>query len=379
MKHFHAALHRWYAAHGRHDLPWRTTDDAYRIYLSEVMLQQTQVKTVLERFYFPFLKAFPSLQALANAPEEAVIKQWEGLGYYSRARNLHKAAKLCCSPHPNPLPRGEGTRPTSPLGRGQNDEDILGEGSLPNSYGELLALPGIGKNTAHAILAFAYRKPYPVLEANVKRLIHRIFAIKDRDDKALWAAAWELLDTANPFDYNQAMMDLGALICTPKAPQCLACPAATICKGKKSPLTYPEPKAKKQTPIRRKHILVLRDANGRYHLSPRRTRFLGGLYGFIELPESSLRGSNATKAIHTYFALDCHVVNAPRKDEAKFAKLGNITQTYSHFKLEAEVFLVQLKDAMNAQEWFTFEEMQSLPLSGAEQKIAALLQDSHQA
>ena len=136
----HKAIQEWYATHGRKDLPWRNTKEPYHIYISEIMLQQTQVSTVLARYYFPFLKKFPTLSVLAKAPEVEVLKAWEGLGYYQRARNLHKAAKI-----------------TAP--------------QLPHTLEGLLALPGIGQNTAHAILAFAHHKPVPVLEANVKRVI----------------------------------------------------------------------------------------------------------------------------------------------------------------------------------------------------------------
>jgi A/G-specific adenine glycosylase len=322
---FHQALHHWYTDNGRHTLPWRNTDDAYRIYLSEVMLQQTQVKTVLERFYEPFLSAFPTLKALADAPEDAVMKRWEGLGYYSRARNLHKAAKLAA--------------PT-----------------LPSTYDELMALPGIGRNTAHAVLAFAYRKPYPVLEANVKRLVHRIFALKERDEKALWAHAEALLDTKNPFDYNQAMMDVGSTICLPKAPKCGECPASGICKGKDDPTAYPAPKAKKQTPTRHKTVIVLRDANGRYFLAPRQTRFLGGLYGFIEQEAG-------TKTLH---------FNGQEIPISQMQPMGSISQIYSHFKLCAEVYAYDLSSAMNDPEWFNLHEISALPLSGADKKALRL-------
>lgn len=359
MKQFHTALHHWYAAHGRHDLPWRSSGNPYHVYISEVMLQQTQVKTVLDRFYFPFLAAFPSLEALAGAPEDAVLKQWEGLGYYSRARNLHKAAKMLC-----PHPKSSASISTSPRGRGNSKLPLplgegWGEGTLPRSYDQLIALPGIGKNTAHAILAFGYRLPYPVLEANVKRVLHRIFALKERDEKQLWQRAEELLDRHNPFDYNQAMMDLGALVCLPKAPRCDACPAASICKGKNNPLAYPAPKAAKVTPVRRMQIMVLRDANGRYFVSPRQTRFLGGLYGFTER-EAAL-------------ANDALMFQGRSILPKQMVPIGAVQQVYSHFKLEASVQLVQLAEAMNTEEWVSLAEMKALALSKADQKIMQLL------
>ena len=131
----HKQIQNWYALHGRRELPWRTTDDPYHIYLSEVMLQQTQVKTVLERYYFPFLKKFPTLKVLGDAHLDDVLKMWEGLGYYNRARNLHKTASLVTS--------------------------------LPTDVEELIKLPGIGKNTAHALSVFAFKKAVPVMEALV--------------------------------------------------------------------------------------------------------------------------------------------------------------------------------------------------------------------
>jgi A/G-specific adenine glycosylase len=233
LRTFHAALARWYQTHGRHDLPWRTTDDPYHIWLSEVMLQQTQVATVRDRFYAPFLAKFPSVAALAAAPEAAVMKAWEGLGYYSRARNLHKAAKQVSGARcqvPALLTKTWNARPET-----------------------LLSLPGIGRNTASAILAFAYHQPVAILEANVKRIIARVFALTQPNDAELWAGAEALLNRDEPFNYNQAMMDIGALICTPKNPNCNACPASSICKGKIAPEKYPTPKTKKANTHTRSH------------------------------------------------------------------------------------------------------------------------------
>ena len=187
------AIFEWYHINGRHDLPWRQTEDAYKIYLSEIMLQQTQVKTVLERFYFPFLKRFPTLESVAKAPLDDVLKAWEGLGYYTRAKNLHHTAMTC-------------------------------EKALPSSPEELGGLKGIGKSTAHAICAFAYKQALPILDANVKRVLCRFYGLECKDEKVLWQKAWELLDTKHPYEYNQAMMDIGSMVCTPKEPQCDRCP-----------------------------------------------------------------------------------------------------------------------------------------------------------
>lgn len=322
---FHKRLQAWYVAHGRHDLPWRTTRDPYAIYISEIMLQQTQVKTVLDRFYFPFLQRFPTLQALADAPRDEVMKQWEGLGYYSRAANLHRAAQMAAP-------------------------------QLPDTVEGLLALPGIGQNTAHAVAAFAFHQPVAVLEANVKRVVARVFALETPSPTEMWEKAAQLLNKENPFDYNQAMMDVGSQICLPKSPLCSQCPASNICKGKDAPERYPTKKAKKGTPVRRKVIVVLQDEAGCYFLQPRETRFLGGLYGFLELD------GTVSQFYHENIAYNM-------KDARH---LGAITQTYSHFRLEADVCLLKV-GYRGGDGWFNRDEIAALPLSGADHKVVMLL------
>jgi A/G-specific adenine glycosylase len=311
------AIATWYQTHGRHDLPWRNTADPYKIYISEVMLQQTQVQTVLARFYHPFLEAFPSLQALAEASEASVLKQWEGLGYYSRARNLHRAAQI-----------------TAP--------------ALPRTIPELLALPGIGRNTAHAIAALAYRQPVAVLEANVKRVIARLMAWEQPSEAQLWEAADALLNRADPFTHNQAMMDIGSLICTPRAPQCALCPLASQCQGKHTPERYPTKTKRAAVPIRRKRLWVITDSDGRFLLCKRESRFLGGLYGFPE-------------------------TDAALPLPAGAEKLGHVQHSYSHFMLDADVYHLPLSLAAKAGlpttgEWVTATEADGLALSRADMK-----------
>jgi A/G-specific adenine glycosylase len=308
---FHARLHQWYGRHGRKDLPWRNTHDPYAIYISEIMLQQTQVKTVLERYYFPFLKRFPTLAALGAARRDDVLRAWQGLGYYNRAINLHKAAKQCGN-------------------------------ALPETVENLTTLPGIGRNTAHAIAAFAYHQPVAVMEANVRRVLARIFAFKQINDGELWDKAQALLDKENPFDYNQAMMDIGSLICTKRAPRCDECPASGICQGKHSPASYPAPKTKKTVPVHRKHIVVMLSPEGKYFATPRQSRFLNGLYHFKEMD-----------------------------DTPDGQRLGNIRQQYSHFTLEAEVWLE--RSPQKGKDWYTLAGLKKLPMSMAEKKILALL------
>jgi A/G-specific adenine glycosylase len=317
-------LQGWYEAHGRRDLPWRNTRDPYAIWLSEIMLQQTQVATVLARFYFPFLERFPTLQSLADASEEEVLKAWEGLGYYSRARNLHKAAQMAAP-------------------------------ELPRNVEGLLALPGIGRNTAHAVASFAYGIPVPVMEANVKRALHRVFARERMSEAELWEAAEALLDRDNPFTHNQAMMDVGNYVCTPKQPKCLLCPLNAICEGKTAWERYPAPKEKKTTPVREKIILVPATLDGRYWLSPRETKLLGGLYGF---PEFAKGEAVAWKG--------------QAVDVATLRHLGPVTWVYSHFKLAGEVYLLPTTP-LGENSWYTLEEITRLPLAGVDLKIVEML------
>lgn len=299
-------------------LPWRNTENAYHILLSEVMLQQTQVETVLKRFYPPFLKRFPSLQALAHASLDDVLKLWQGLGYYQRARNLHSLAKQC--PH-----------------------------GLPHTYDELLALPGVGPNTARAIMAFAYHKPYAVMEANVKRVLCRMHALKSPKPAELFAAADAFLDKNEPFNFNQAMMDIGSQLCTPKKPKCLVCPLLTVCEGKDHPESYPLKIQKQKIPVRTKTILVHQNASKHIHAKPRDGRFLHGLYQFNE-----------------------HDVNAELSIDKQL--IGRVNQTYSHFKLEADVYITRNNHNIHSNQWHSLDALKMLPMSGAEKKIMRLLE-----
>ncbi len=312
-KTIHQNIQSWYQAHGRVTLPWRNTQDPYKIYLSEIMLQQTQVKTVLERFYFPFLEKFPSLKSVAEAPLDDVLKAWEGLGYYTRARNLHKTAQAT-------------------------------QGVLPNRAEELERLSGIGKSTAHAVACFAFDEALPILDANVKRILYRFFAIEKCNDKTLWEMAYQLFDPQNAYIYNQTMMDIGATICTHKNPNCQACPFASQCQGKTDPLLYPEKKTKKKKPTRRRQLLIYHD-NDTYAMSQSSERLLGGLWGFRQ--EENYR------------------------EKKHDTLLGSFTHHYTHFTLEASVILIHKKNKMD---YFSIKQIHQLALSGADRKALALLE-----
>jgi A/G-specific adenine glycosylase len=309
MKQAHKNIQTWYQKHGRRNLPWRNTKDPYYIYLSEVMLQQTQVKTVLERYYFPFLEKFPTLKDLGDAPLDDVLKMWEGLGYYNRAKNLHTTAGLV--------------------------------EELPNNIDKLIKLPGIGKNTAHAVATFAFNQPVPIMEANVKRILCRLNKLKTPNDKELWNIAYKLVDKVNPFDYNQAMMDIGATICLPKNPKCKICPLTDICKGKEAPTLFPT-KKKRVVPTREQNILAY-VYNDKLSLSQRKGKFLHGLWGFesIDVPVCA----------------------------AEY--IGEVTHAYTHFKLICKVY-VYYENSPEQINYFSEEEIQKLAISKVDEKIVKL-------
>ncbi|HLZ91750.1 MAG TPA: A/G-specific adenine glycosylase [Candidatus Acidoferrum sp.] len=243
---FRKRLLGWFRQYQR-DLPWRHNKDLYRIWLSEIMLQQTRVAAVIP-YYRRFLERFPDIRALAAAPQEEVLRLWSGLGYYSRARNLRLAAQEIAAKH---------------------------GGVFPAEHKEALALPGIGSYTAAAILSIAYGAKHGVLDGNVARVLARIFAVQGelRDAKrwrALQFSADALLDPQSPGDWNQAMMELGATLCTPRAPQCLVCPVAQSCQARKQGLadSIPARRKKRATENIVLAAAVLLDARGRTLLLP---------------------------------------------------------------------------------------------------------------
>jgi len=305
----HKHIQDWYKINGRHELPWRLTNDAYKVYISEVMLQQTQVKTVLERYYFPFLEKFPTLKKLGDASLDDVLKMWEGLGYYNRAKNLHTTSVQI--------------------------------NKLPQNIEELIKLPGIGKNTAHALAAFAFKQPVPIMEANVKRILCRVNQLKTPSEKVLWEIAYQLVDKVNPFDYNQAMMDIGATICSPKDPTCTLCPLSNICQGKDEPTLYPT-KKKRIVPTREQNIM-LSVYNDKLSLTQRKGKFLHGLWGF-EKTEVPLCASEY---------------------------IGEVSHVYTHFKLICKVYVYDELDK-EQDNYFTPAEIHKLAISKVDEKIVKL-------
>jgi len=258
---FAGRLIAWHARHGRHDLPWQNTRDAYRIWLSEIMLQQTQVTTVIP-YYARFLQRFPDIRTLATAPVEDVMALWSGLGYYARARNLHACARAVVDAH---------------------------GGTFPNDAAAIAELPGIGRSTAAAIAAFAYGARGAILDGNVKRVLARCFGIEGfpgekKVETRLWQLAESLLPSNGIETYTQALMDLGATVCTRGKPDCARCPMNGDCVAlaRDRIAELPAPRPRKSVPKRSARYLILRH-EGRVLLEQRPPAGIWG--GLLCLPE----------------------------------------------------------------------------------------------
>ena len=303
-----ARLLPWFDRHGRHDLPWQAPStegrrDAYRVWLSEVMLQQTQVATVIP-YFRRFTEALPTLPALAAAAEDQVFALWSGLGYYRRARFLHRAAQLCVERH---------------------------GGELPREFDALAALPGIGRSTAGAILAQAYGLRFPILDGNVKRVLARFHGIEGHPgtaavEKKLWAHADAHTPHERVADYTQAIMDLGATLCVRSRPLCPACPLYETCTARREDRTaqLPTPRPGKALPMRSTTMLVLRDGRGRVLLQRRGPQ--GVWSGLWSLPEASDHDA-AWRLAQSHAHLD----------DAQ--ALASFVHVFSHYRLAVEPLL----------------------------------------
>ncbi len=297
---FAERLLAWHAVHGRHDLPWQRERSPYRVWVSEIMLQQTQVATVIG-YFERFMQRFPDVRALAGAPLDEVLHLWSGLGYYARARNLHRAAQMLVAEH---------------------------GGEFPGSVDGVASLPGIGRSTAGAILALARDHRAPILDGNVKRVLTRHRRIEGWPDapatlRLLWSLAEELTPATRVADYTQAIMDLGATLCTRANPACARCPVADDCGAREhgEQAKLPTPRPRKALPVRSTCFLMLTRDDGALLLERRPPSGIwGGLWGFPEL------GKDADAAARCA-ALDLELAGATRT-------LSPITHTFTHFQLE---------------------------------------------
>jgi len=232
---FNISIIKWHKKFGRHDLPWQKSKDPYHVWVSEIMLQQTQVVTVIS-YYQKFITKFKTIKALAQASEDLVLSMWSGLGFYSRARNLHAASIMIMKEY---------------------------SGHFPDNFQDMIRLPGIGRSTAGAILAFCFNKPYPILDGNVKRVLSRVYGIttpinNSRTEKKLWLLSEKNLPKKNIDIYTQAIMDFGATLCIPKRPICNICPITQSCVAYVNGLATQIPKKNpvKKNEIKKTHFYI---------------------------------------------------------------------------------------------------------------------------
>jgi A/G-specific adenine glycosylase len=314
MSSFADRLLDWYQEYGRHDLPWQKNQSLYSTWVSEVMLQQTQVATVIP-YFDRFMQSFPNIIALAQASQDDVLLHWAGLGYYSRARNLHKAAIIIAEKY---------------------------QGKFPEDYESVLALPGIGPSTAGAILAQALDQRHAILDGNVKRVLARYQAIKGwtgqvQVQKQLWQWAGTYTPEKNVADYTQAIMDLGATVCTRSSAKCDLCPLNEDCQAFKldQVTAFPGKKPRKIIPVREKRFLIIRNNKGHYLMEKRPpTGIWGGLWS---LPELAMDES-IDKVIKENWQLS--VTN--------FSDLPVFRHTFSHFHLDITPCEVHVTSAFQA-------------------------------
>lgn len=305
MDGFARRLLHWYHRHGRHDLPWQDTPanrrTPYRVWISEVMLQQTQVATVIPYFEH-FVRKLPDVATLAAAPEDQVMALWSGLGYYRRARHLHAAAKVCMSDH---------------------------GGELPRDFGALAALPGLGRSTAAAILAQAHGQRHAILDGNVKRVLARFHGVRGWPgeravENILWAHAETHTPSARVADYTQAIMDLGATVCTRANPRCAECPQSAECIAHRDDLadTIPAPRPARALPEKHIIFVILRDQHDRVLLQRRPPQ---GVWPRLwSLPEADDADAAGTLA-----------ARLAKLDRAVAAMLPGVKHTFTHFRLRA--------------------------------------------
>jgi A/G-specific adenine glycosylase len=335
----------WYAAHRRR-LPWRETADPYAVWVSEVMLQQTQVNTVIPYFH-RFLDRFPTAADLAGADLQEVLKLWEGLGYYSRARHLHRAAAMVLARF---------------------------DGKVPDDPAAFRSLPGVGDYIAAAVMSIAFGRVIPVVDGNVKRVLARLFEMdasvnRGGAHKIFEVPARRLICPNHPADFNQAMMELGALICRPKNPQCAICPLYGLCRAYRHHTTadYPKRLTSRKVPHRHLIIGVIRKKGKMLAVQRPSNGLLGGLWEFPAVQVNAGHGDNP--------AVEAQMTAETGLKVAVERRLTRIRHAYTHFTLSADVYLcryvagrVRLKSAQ-AHRWVTLPSLARLPLHKAVHKF----------
>ncbi len=314
MSSFSEKLLSWFDQHGRKNLPWQQDINPYRVWVSEIMLQQTQVRTVIP-YFEKFMESFPTVQSLANAEQDEVLKHWSGLGYYARARNMHAAAKMV------------------------RDEF---KGEFPEDIETIQRLKGIGRSTGAAILSISHNQPEPILDGNVKRVLSRVFAVEGWYGKSVvLKKLWELAEQTTPkernADYTQAIMDLGATLCTRSKPRCGDCPlqADCIANADGTQAQFPTKKPKKTIPEKQATMLIIQNENAEVMMLKRPpTGIWGGLWCFPQFE---------TKADASEW-----YVNYANDGLDKAYKQAILSHTFSHFKLHIQPLIITLKHPINS-------------------------------
>jgi len=346
---FRRRLLTWYRKHAR-DLPWRRTSDAYRVWVSEIMLQQTQVKTV-ERYFGRFIERFPTVSDLAAADESEVLRLWEGLGYYRRARGLHAAAQV--------IERDHG-------------------GQFPRDFQTLLSLPGLGRYTAGAVLSIADGQRLPILEANTIRLLSRLVALPEdptraKSQRLLWSLAEELLPRKEPGTFNQALMELGSRVCMPKSPDCGACPALGLCAAQRLGITEQIPPAKRTVYESVTEVAVVVRRGRRVLL--RRCAADERWAGLWDFPRFAVTGGPRQRRREVQ-QLTAEQVGV---QVAVGQKLTTIRHGVTRFRIELQCYEAEFlgdEEAFHAQvetKWLPPADLEPLPLSVTGRKLARLI------
>ena len=355
------ALLAWFDTHKR-ELPWRRSADPYAVWISEVMLQQTRVDVVIP-YYRRWMERFPNLGALASADLDDILRVWRGLGYYARARNAHRAARMV--------------------------RDLHG-GVLPSTVVELRSLPGVGEYTAGAVASIAYGEPTPAIDGNARRVVARLFDWPDPSAATLREVVGEMVDPARPGDFNQAMMELGALVCTPRTPSCGVCPMARTCISRASGTVMERPIQKKRKPVRVLSWAVLVAVSPRGHrLVVRRPPegLLGGLWEFpavsLDPPEADPEPLVLRRAEYPRRASASAPPEAAPGPAARICGDGStqgtgpvalppVTHRFTHFEAVYRPFLVEVDEEWEESRgcWVSAEELGDMPLPVAQQRIA---------
>ncbi|WP_018923346.1 A/G-specific adenine glycosylase [Salsuginibacillus kocurii] len=339
----------WYQNNQR-ELPWRKTKNPYYIWVSEIMLQQTRVDTVIPYFNY-FIEQFPTPEDLALADEEEVLKAWEGLGYYSRVRNLQTAVKEVVESY---------------------------GGEVPKDRAEFRALKGVGPYTSGAVMSIAFDQPEPAVDGNVMRVFSRLLHIEDDIMQAKTKTKFEkviaqVIEGAPPSDFNQAIMELGALICTPKSPGCLLCPVQAYCQARELGVQEELPVKKKKKEPTRKRIAVLAVQDKEQRWFVRKRPASGLLAGLWEFPQVELeREEEADKALAKMLN-DQHAIQAEVE-----AYLGEVEHVFSHLIWEMEVYTGRVDEKLSSTEmgkWVTDQEAKELAYPVSHQKILKRLEE----